>query len=667
MEPWKRIEELSEIIKKNNRLYYEQDAPVISDFEYDALLNELIALEKAYPIYARPDSPTQKVGGAASGRFAKVRHRVVMQSLSNAFDKAEVEAFSSRVLQAAEAFDAPTRFVVEQKIDGLSVSLEYTNGILTRGLTRGDGEVGEDITHNIKAISSIPKYIDTRAEYLNIRGEIYMPYAAFEQINEAAMRTGDKVFSNPRNAAAGSLRQLNSEVTAKRGLLLFAFNIQDAVGIQFDTHEEGLKYLNRMGFAASPGYKMADTPDQVWAAVEDIARTRETLEYGIDGAVIKVDSLRLRQDMGQTSKAPRWALAFKYPPQEKKTLLERIDVSVGRTGKLTPVAILKPVFIDGSTVSRATLNNEDYIREKDIRPGDEVIIRKAGDVIPEVVEVSNPDRDDRPLPFIMPDTCPVCGAPVHREQGESASRCTGPDCPAQLFKNIVHFVSKDALNIDGIGPSIIELLLEKELIKSVADLFALKDKKDELLSLDRMGEASVRNILDAVEASKDATMNRILVALGIRHIGVVAALTLAKAFNSIHEISTASVEALAQLPDFGDITANAIVEFFALPQTQKLLQSLEAYGLRMDRKPQISSGGILSGKSFVLTGTLPTMSREDASSRIREQGGLILSSVSKKTDYVVAGEAAGSKRTKADNLGIAIISEEELLRMLEIN
>lgn len=665
MEPWKKIEELTELIKTHNRLYYEQDAPVISDFEYDALMKELIALEKEYPLYARPDSPTQKVGGAASGRFAKVRHRVVMQSLSNAFEKSEVETFSRRVLQTAESVDIPTRFVIEQKIDGLSVALEYTNGVLTRGLTRGDGEVGEDITHNIEAIASIPKRIDTRAEYLNIRGEIYMPYAAFEHINEAAMKTGDKVFSNPRNAAAGSLRQLNSEVTAKRGLQLFAFNIQDAVGVQFDTHEEGLKYLSFLGFAASPGYKIADTPDQVWAAVEDIARTRETLDYGIDGAVIKVDSLRLRQEMGQTSKAPRWALAFKYPPQEKKTLLERIDVSVGRTGKLTPVAILKPVLIDGSTVSRATLNNEDYIREKDIRPGDEVIIRKAGDVIPEVVAVLYPDRKDRSEPFIMPDTCPVCGAPVRREEGEAASRCTGPDCPAQLFKNIVHFVSKDALNIDGIGPSIIEILLEKGLINSVADLFSLKDKKDELLALDRMGEASVRNMLDAIETSKNATMNRILVALGIRHIGVVAALTLARAFNNIHEISSASVDTLAQLPDFGYITANAIVEFFSLPQTQKLLQSLEAHGLWMDRKPQISSGGVLSGRSFVLTGTLPTMSREEASSRIREQGGQVLSSVSKKTDYVVAGEAAGSKRARAEALGVKIISEEELLRILE--
>ncbi|NLT12206.1 MAG: NAD-dependent DNA ligase LigA [Clostridiaceae bacterium] len=665
MEPWKRIEELSEILITHNRLYYEQDAPVISDFEYDALMNELIALEKEYPIYARPDSPTQKVGGAASGKFSKVKHRVVMQSLSNAFDKTEVEAFVNRVLQSAVSSGIPTRFVVEQKIDGLSVSLEYSNGILTRGLTRGDGEVGEDITHNIEAIPSIPKSINTRADYLNIRGEIYMPYSAFEQLNETAMKTGDKTFSNPRNAAAGSLRQLNSEITAKRGLRLFAFNIQAAVGIEFDTHEEGLNYLNQMGFTASPGYQMADTADQVWAAIEEIARDRDTLDYGIDGAVVKVDSLPLRLEMGQTSKAPRWALAFKYPPQEKTTLLDRIDVSVGRTGKLTPVAILKPVFIDGSTVSRATLNNEDYIREKDIRPGDEVIIRKAGDVIPEVVAVVSPDRENRAPAFVMPNICPVCGAPVHREQGESASRCTGPDCPAQLFKNIVHFVSKDALNIDGIGPSIIEILLENELIKSVADLFSLKDKKEELMLLDRMGEASVRNMLDAIESSKNATMNRILVALGIRHIGVVAALTLANAFNNIYEISDASIETLAKLPDFGYVTASSIAEYFSLPQTRNLLQSLEAHGLRLDKKPQISGSGALTGKSFVLTGTLPTMSREEASSRIRAQGGQILSSVSKKTDYVVAGEAAGSKRVKAESLGIPIITEEELLRLLE--
>ena len=665
MEPWERLAELRERIAEHNRLYYEQDAPVISDYEYDAMMNELLVLEKEYPLLADPDSPAKKVGGRASERFAKIEHRNIMLSLTNAFSREEVEDFCQRVFRVAAEDAAQVDFVIEQKIDGLSVSIEYEGGQLARASTRGDGQIGEDITPNIMSIASLPKSIDPSVRYLEVRGEVYMPNDAFLKLNDYAQIRGEKIFSNPRNAAAGSLRQLDPSITAQRDLEVFVFNVQEISGREFDTHAQSLRFLMDMGFTASPGYRVANTASEVWEAIDQIGQSRGTLPYGIDGAVVKVNSLGFRDRLGTTSKSPRWAIAYKYPPEEKQTLLERIEVSVGRTGKLTPVAILKPVRIAGSTVSRATLNNEDYIHEKDIREGDEVIIRKAGDVIPEVVSVISGSLRERGPEFVMPALCPVCGAPVLREEGEAASRCTGPDCPAQLYKNMIHFVSKDAFAIDGLGPSIIDLLLKNNLISSVADIFALEHKEQELLQLDRMGTASVNNLLTAVAKAKNCTMDRILVAFGIRNVGVVAARTLAERFSSIRDIMKADVDTLALLPDFGMVTARSVVDFFALPQTARLLDALESHGVRLDkRKASGRKGGPFSGRTFVLTGTLPTMSRDRATEIVLENGGKVSSSVSPKTDFVLAGESAGSKLTKATELGVTVLDEEAFLRML---
>lgn len=665
MEPWKRISELRERIDRHNRLYYEQDAPEISDFEYDSLVRELQKLEAEYPLLADPDSPTRKVGGRASERFSKVEHKNIMQSLGNAFSREEIEDFCERIFRAGNEAGMPVDYVVEQKIDGLSVSVEYKGGELFRASTRGDGAVGEDITPNIVHVAGLPRRIDPAIQYLEVRGEVYMPNEAFLKINDMAQIRGDKIFANPRNAAAGSLRQLDPFVTAERNLHIFVFNVQEIKGRQFRTHTESLRFLADLGFNASPGFREAGTTEEVWAAIEAIGESRESLPYGIDGAVVKLNPLELRDRIGQTSKSPRWAIAYKFPPEEKQTELERIDIQVGRTGKLTPVAILKPVRIAGSTVSRATLNNEDFIREKDIRAGDVVIVRKAGDVIPEVVSVVPDSRKADSRPFIMPDVCPSCGAPVVREDGEAASRCTGPDCPAQLFRNIIHFVSKDAFDIDGMGPAIIETLLNQGLIQSVADIFSLKDKEAELLTLDRMGATSVSNLLRSVEEAKDRPMERVIAALGIRNVGVVAARTLAEHFGHVREIMNADEQTLASLPDFGLVTARSVTEFFALPQTAGLLDALEKNGVRLDRKRIVISGvGVFSGKTFVLTGTLPSMTREEASGMILRHGGKVSSSVSAKTDYVLAGEQAGSKLTKAQNLGVRIIGPDEFLQMI---
>lgn len=668
MEPWERIAELREQISRHNQLYYEKDAPEISDFEYDALIRELQQLEDQYPLLADPGSPSRKVGGRASERFAKVEHRNVMLSLANAFSREEIEDFCERVARATEEAGGTAEYVVEQKIDGLSVSVEYRNGELFRASTRGDGVVGEDITPNIIHVEGLPLRIDPDIRYLEVRGEVYMPNDAFFRLNDMALIRGEKIFSNPRNAAAGSLRQLDPSVTASRKLNIFVFNVQEILGRTFETHSESLRFLSDYGFNASPGYREARTPDEVWAAIEAIAESREFLPYGIDGAVVKLNALSLRDRIGRTSKSPRWAIAYKYPPEEKQTEIERIDIQVGRTGKLTPVAILQPVRIAGSTVSRATLNNEDYIREKDIRAGDLVVVRKAGDVIPEVVSVVPGSRKSGSEPFSMPSVCPSCGAPVVREEGEAASRCTGPDCPAQLFRNILHFVSKDAFDIDGIGPAIIETLLNRGLIRSVADIFSLREKERELLELERMGEASVRNLLAAIDEAGDRPMERIIVALGIRNVGVVAARTLAERFSSIREIMNADEDTLAALPDFGRITARSVVDYFALPQTARLLDTLETRGVRLDRKRISAAGtGVLAGKTFVLTGTLPSMSRDEASELILRHGGKVSSSVSAKTDFVLAGEQAGSKLTKAQSLGVPIIDSDELMRILSVS
>lgn len=668
MDAWKRIEELREKIRYHNRLYYENDSPEITDFEYDEYMRELTALEQEFPIYLTPDSPTQKVGGVPSQRFGKVTHRNVMQSLANAFSYGEIREFTARVrrsLREAGVEEDPG-FVVEQKIDGLSVSIEYENGELIRASTRGDGVVGEDITPNIRAVRSLPKSLADPVAFLEVRGEVYMPFSAFMRTNELAELNREKIFSNPRNAAAGSLRQLDASITAERGLEVFLFNIQEIDGKSFSLHSESLIYLQSLGFTASPGFRVCKSDEEIWQAVTDIGESRGELPYGIDGAVIKLDRIEHRSYLGQTSKVPRWAVAFKYPPEQKETRLLRIDVQVGRTGKLTPVAILEPVRIAGSTVARATLNNEDYIHDKDIREGDMVILMKAGDVIPAVLQVVPEKRPSDSRSFVMPTSCPVCGAPVYREPGEAASRCTGAECPAQLFRHLVHFVSKDALSIDGMGPAMIEILLDQNLITSVADIFTLHEKRDRLLELDRMGPKSVSNLLASIEKAKQCSLDRLLVALGIRNIGTAAARVLAANFRHIHDLAGADVFALATLPDFGMLTAQSVVDFFASEQTKHLISLLEANGVKLD-------GGIATEKTddrfhdltFVLTGTLPTMTREEASARILSHGGNVSTSVSKKTSYVLAGDQAGSKLTKAQNLGVRILSEDEFLRLLE--
>ena len=664
MEAWERINELKEIIKHHNQLYYDKDMPEISDFEYDTLMNELISLENEFPLFAAPDSPTQKVGGQALDRFGKIVHRNVMQSLANAFTENEIMDYVTRVEQAVKESGEtdPPDFVVEQKIDGLSVSIEYENGRLVRASTRGDGIVGEDITPNIMSLKNLPKTLKEIVPFLEVRGEVYMSFQSFLKINELAELNGEKIFSNPRNAAAGSLRQLDASITAARELDVFIFNIQEITGKSFDTHAESLAFLAAQGFMASPGYRVCKTREEIWTAIMDISESRGSLPYGIDGAVVKLNQIAYRPYLGQTSKVPRWAIAFKYPPEQKQTMVNQIDIQVGRTGKLTPVAILEPVHIAGSIVARATLNNEDYIHEKDIREGDTVVIQKAGDVIPAVLSVVLDKRPPDSRVFVMPTKCPVCHAPVVREEGESASRCTGADCPAQLFRHMIHFASKDALNIDGMGPAVIEALLEKKLIASVADIFTLDQKKEELLLMGKKVEKSMQNLLDSISKAKNCPLDRLIVALGIRNVGVAAARTLAANYQNLREIEQADVFSLAALPDFGLVTAQSIIDFFSQEQTHHLLTALEKSGVKFDGGSAVSaSDNLLDGKTFVLTGTLPNLTRDEASAMILAHGGKVSTSVSKKTDYVLAGEEAGSKLIKAQSLGVSILTEAEFL------
>lgn len=670
MEAWERIDELRKMIEHHNHLYYDQESPEISDFEYDALLKELTELEAAYPLFAQDNSPSKRVGGKASERFPKLRHKNIMLSLNNAFSQGEVADFMKRVQETLSkaGIDALPEYVIEQKIDGLSVSIEYQNGQYYRASTRGDGEVGEDITGNIAQIHNLPKQLKTsrHVPYLEVRGEVYMPYSAFLRTNEEARLSGDKVFSNPRNAASGSLRQLDSSITARRELEIFIFNIQEIQGLDFKSHSDTLDFLRECGFAISPNYLVCQREEEVWQGICEIGEIRGSLDYGIDGAVVKLNQLGLRELLGQTTKAPRWAIAYKYPPEQKTTRLKEISLQVGRTGKLTPVAILEPVILAGSTIARATLNNEDFIAEKDIRVGDTVWIQKAGDVIPEVLSVVIEKRPPDSTPFIMPKVCPECGSKILREEGEAISRCSGINCPAQLYRHLVHFVSKDALDISGVGPALIETLLQEGLIAGMADLFSLEAKKEHLLSLEGLGELSVTNILRAIDEARSRSLDRLVVALGIRNIGVVAARTLADNFSSLWEIAAADLETLAKLPDFGEISAQSVVNFFSEEHNRHLLETLEERGVHLDIKPQrVQVDSRFSGQTFVLTGTLPSLSREEASAIILRLGGKVTSSVSKKTSYVIAGEAPGSKLDKALALGIPVLDQEAFLALTE--
>ena len=652
----KRAASLCKEINYHNDRYYNQDNPEISDYEYDMLLRELENIEAEFPELITPDSPTQKVGGSKGEKFSPVAHAVPMESLHDSFSADEIRDFDRKV---REVISDP-EYVVEPKIDGLSVSCEYRNGVFVRGSTRGDGVTGEDVTDNLMTIKSLPKRLKNAPEYLEVRGEVYMSVATFERIVAEQENNGEKPFKNPRNAAAGSLRQKDSKITAKRGLDIFVFNVQAAQGIEFTTHVQSLDYLTELGFPTA-FYNSFDSIDDVLTEIDRVDAHRGDLPCDIDGAVVKVNNLSDRALLGSTAKFPRWAEAYKYPPEEKETELLDIEINVGRTGALTPVGIFKPVLLAGTTVSRATLHNEDFIREKGINIGDTVLIRKAGEIIPEVLSLVRHGSSTQP--YVFPEFCPSCGSRVVREEGEAAMRCTNTDCPAQLLRHLIHFVSRDAMDIDGLGPALLEQLLNAGLIKSFIDLYRLE--AEPLAALDRMGNKSADNIIKAVEKSKSAEIYRLVYALGIRHIGEKAAKLLCEHFLSIDRLFEASVEEIAEIDGYGEIMAQSVYDYFRLEGTAHLISQLKQLGVEMKPLEAKTKEGMFLGKTFVLTGTLPTMSRKEASALIEQNGGKTSSSVSKKTDYVLAGEDAGSKLIKAQSLGITIISEAELLEMLK--
>ncbi len=653
----KRIDELRALLSHHAYLYYVEDAPQISDYEYDKLFYELVALEEQYPEFESPTSPTKRVGGKALDKFEKVTHAVKMGSLSDVFSYEEVYDF---VAKTNEKLGKNAVFSVEPKIDGLSVSLVYENGEFTLGSTRGDGIVGENVSENLKTVRTIPMKTRDALPHLEVRGEVYMPREAFAALNEKREAEGEPLFANPRNAAAGSLRQLDSKITASRRLDIFVFNVQAADGIEFSSHTESLEYLKRQGFHIIDGIRRASSADEIITAIKELGAARDSLPYDIDGVVIKADSLEERKILGENISTPKWAIAYKFPPEQKQTKLTDIIIQVGRTGVLTPNARLEPVRLAGTSVSRATLHNIDFIRERDIRIGDTVTVQKAGDIIPEVICVDTSKRDGSEIPYEMPTVCPSCGEPVIRDD-EAATRCTNASCPAQLERHIIHFASRDAMNIDGMGPAIVKLLIANGLIRDVADIYSLTASDVE--NLDRMGKKSAENLIAAIDRSKAAGLDRLIYALGIRQVGEKAAKSLAEAFPDIELLFGITEEQISAIYDFGDISARYIVNFFAHPQTRTLIDELKSRGVKTTYEKQ-QRGNIFDGMTFVLTGTLPTMKRDEASRLIEENGGKVSSSVSAKTSIVLAGEEAGSKLTKAQSLGIRIIGEEEFLAML---
>ncbi len=654
----KRAQELRDRLNYYSRKYYVDDDPEIEDYEYDMLQRELKAIEDKYPDLVTPDSPTVRVGGSAENLFSKVEHRVRMESLQDAFSFAEIEEFDRRVRET----ERDVHYVVEPKIDGLSVSLEYTNGVLTRGSTRGDGDVGEDVTANLRTVRSIPLKIKTPLPFLEVRGEVYMPKSVFASLVTRQELDGEKPFKNPRNAAAGSLRQKDSKVTAGRGLDIFVFNVQQIEGAQLSSHKQSLDFLREQGFHTIPFYTRFDNITDVISELKRIGEIRSGLEYDIDGAVIKVDDFAQRERLGSTSKFPKWAVAFKYPPEEKTTKLVDIEIGVGRTGVLTPTAVFEPVLLAGSTVSRATLHNQDFITEKDIRIGDEVAVRKAGDIIPEVVRVVS--HAENSVPYILPSICPSCSAPVIREEGEAAVRCVNPECPAQLLRNVIHFCSRDAMDIEGLGDALVEKFISENLISNVADIYDIT--AGEIMMLEGHQEKSAKNLVEAIGRSKKNDLSRLLFALGIRHIGQKAAKLLSEYFGDIDSIIAASEEEIAEIDGFGGIMAKSAAEFFSMTQTADLIERLKAAGVNMKSLKGKSDDQRFAGLTFVLTGTLPTLSRKEATEIIENLGGKASSSVSKKTSYVVAGEEAGSKLQKATDLGIPVITQDDLLKMAGI-
>ena len=645
--------------------YYDEDNPEVSDYEYDMTMNKLKELEKEFPDLITKDSLTQKVGGHVKEGFEKVEHEVPMQSLQDIFSFSELEEFKDRVYKSAKEnkfAEDEVKFVVETKIDGLSASLEYKEGKFVRGATRGNGLIGEDVTENLKTIKSIPKEL---SEPLNIivRGEVFIGKKEFEKMNEERELNEEKTFANARNAAAGSLRQLDQKIAKQRPLDIYIFNVQKIEGREFESHYEELNYLKKLGFNVNPVLISCNNIPEAIEAIEKIGEDREKLTFGIDGAVIKVDNLKLREKMGTTSKVPRWAIAYKYPPEKKETKLEDIVCQVGRTGAITPMAILNPVKVAGSTISKTTLHNEDFIKEKDIRVGDTIVVQKAGDVIPEILEVKKEKRKGTEVIFEMPKVCPVCGAPVIREEGEAVSRCIGIECPAKLIRNIIHFVSRDCMNIDGLGDKIIEQLIEKNLISNIADIYFLEF--EDIATLKKNGKKFTQNLIDAINNSKNNDLYRLIAALGIRHIGVKAAKTLARKYKTMENLMQASIESLAMTNDIGEISANSLYEFFRQEQTIDLIDRLKKAGVNMNVIETEEIDNRFEGKTFVLTGSLEQFSRKEASDLIEKHGGKVSSSVSKKTDYVLAGEEAGSKLTKAQSLGVEIITEEQFKEMMK--
>ncbi len=658
----KRIEELRKQVEYHAKKYYDDDKPEISDFEYDMLMLELRNLEKEFPEFQSKNSLTQKVGGNVKEGFQKVNHEVPLQSLQDVFSIEDVKDYVMKIEQKAEENNIEqVRYVVETKIDGLSAALEYKNGELIRGATRGNGLVGEDVTENLKTVKTIPRKLKEKID-ITVRGEVFIAKDDFEKMNQEREEREEELFANSRNAAAGSLRQLDSRITEKRPLDIYIFNVQKIEGKEFNSHYEELEYLNELGFNVNPVRIYCKNIEEIEKAIQKIGEEREKLTFGIDGAVVKVDDLKFREILGTTAKTPRWAVAYKYPPEKKETKLKEIICQVGRTGVITPMAILEPVKVAGSTISKTTLHNEDFIKEKELKIGDTVVIQKAGDVIPEIVEVKKEKRTGEEIEFEMPRICPVCGAKAVREEGESAIRCTGIECPAKLFRNLVHFVSREAMNIDGLGENIIGQLLDKGLIENIADIYTLQ--LEDIASLKKNGKKFAQNLMDSINKSKENDLYRLITALGIRHVGTKASKLLARKYKNMDNIMKAELEDLSMINDIGPIVANSIREFFSQEQTQDLIQKLKEAEVNMITKEEENVDQRFEGKTFVLTGTLEAYTRGEATNIIEKFGGKTASTVSKKTDYVLAGEEAGSKLTKAQSLGVTVISEAEFQEMI---
>lgn len=649
----KRIEELSVLLDKYTYQYYVLDAPEVSDYEFDMLMQELKQLENENPEFIRPESPTQRVGGIASGKFEKVPHAVQMASLQDVFSYGQVEDFITRCRSEL----GECEFSVEPKIDGLSVSLEYENGTLTRASTRGDGFTGENVTSNIKTIRTIPLRLDGAPEFLEVRGEVYMPVSSFIELTDQQELLGETPFKNPRNAAAGSLRQKDPGVTSKRKLDIFIFNVQQVAGESFKTHTDSLDRLKKLGFKTIPSYKKCHDFSEIKAEIERIGNERSGFGFDIDGVVIKVNDLSQRDIMGATAKTPKWAVAYKYPPEEKETKLLDIEVNVGRTGAITPVAVFEPILLAGTSVSRAVLHNQDFIDEKDIRIGDTIVVRKAGEIIPEVLRSAA--HSEGSSKFRLPDKCPVCGTDSVRYEGESVLRCPNVQCPAQLLKNMIYFASKNAMNIEGLGESNMKLLVDSGLVSSPADLYSLK--KEQLISLERFGDKSAENLIAAISSSKNAGLDRLVCALGIRNIGQSSAQLLCRKFGSIDGILSASLEEISSIEGFGEVMAESVYNALREPHRVELIERLRSAGVNMEYSGSENGDNRFEGLTFVLTGTLPTMKRDEAKKLIESYGGKVSSSVSKKTSFVVAGEDAGSKLVKANELGIPVLTEQELV------